>query len=331
MHRKLSSLPSSNLSSYSPADVDYLFSFPFAPMCVFFFNWTTTRVGLTAPLSPHCRLLRNRLARGCYAPSRPLAAPAALSRPLMSARRLELTNKGTAFTRAERDALGLRGLLPPAVETLERQAIRALLQFNNLPGDIEKYNFLNRLKHLSQELFYYLLTNNMEQMCPIVYTPTVGKACQLYGQMFRAAEGMYFTRNDRGLMRSMLDNWHRDVAIIVVTDGSRILGLGDLGANGMGIPVGKLSLYVAAGGFDPQRTLPIVIDCGTNNQKLLDDPLYLGSRHPRLQDDEYFSIWHEFMLAVKDKWPNAIIQMEDISNNHCFNLLSTCEELKTLK
>ena len=242
-----------------------------------------------------------------------------------SARRsggFELVNKGTAFTRAERDALGLRGLLPPAVETLERQAIRALLQFNNLPGDIEKFNFLSRLKQQSAELFYHLLLHNMEQMTPIVYTPTVGKACQLYGQMFRATEGMYFCRDDRGHMRAMLDNWARDVAIVVVTDGSRVLGLGDLGTNGMGIPVGKLSLYVAAGGFDPQRTLPVVVDSGTDNQRLLDDPLYLGSRHPRLPDAEYYALMHEFLLALRDKWPHAIVQMEDISNAHCFELLA---------
>eukprot|EP01128_Nolandella_sp_AFSM9_P004093 TRINITY_DN178_c0_g6_i1.p1 TRINITY_DN178_c0_g6~~TRINITY_DN178_c0_g6_i1.p1 ORF type:complete len:588 (+),score=129.79 TRINITY_DN178_c0_g6_i1:101-1864(+) len=252
----------------------------------------------------------------------PRASPACRSCSSFSTKRLELINKGTAFTRNERNTLGLRGLLPPAVETLERQGIRALLQFNQLPGDIEKYNFLNRLKTQNETVFYHLLINNLEQMCPIVYTPTVGKACQLFGQMFRSAEGMYFTKDDRGHIREMLDNWTNDVAIIVVTDGSRILGLGDLGANGMGIPVGKLSLYVAAGGFLPGKTLPVLIDTGTSSPKLLDDPLYLGSRHPRLPNAEYYPLWKEFLMSVRDKWPNAVVQFEDVSNDHCFDLLA---------
>jgi len=215
----------------------------------------------------------------------------------------------------------MRGLLPPAVETLERQKLRAYFQFNTIGGDLDKYNFLMRVKNSNETLFYSLLIEYLEQMCPIIYTPTVGKACEQYGQIFRMAEGMHFCRDDKGDIRKMLDNWPNDVSIIVVTDGSRILGLGDLGTNGMGIPVGKLALYSACGGFHPENTLPVVLDTGTNNQRFQDDPLYLGSRHPRLPDPEYYDLFDEFLMAVKDKWPNAILQFEDISNNHCFDLL----------
>jgi len=233
----------------------------------------------------------------------------------------QIENKSTAFSHAERETLGLRGLLPPTVESLETQAARILEQFNSLAGKLEQYNFLNRLKVQSDVLYYYLLINNLELMCPVVYTPTVGKACQLFSHVFRAAEGMYFCKDDVGHMRSMLNNWPFDVSIIVVTDGSRILGLGDLGSNGMGIPIGKLALYTACGGFHPHSTLPVMMDTGTNNKAYLKDPLYIGCKHERLGDDQYYPMWDEFLEAVNDKWPNAIIQFEDISNDHCFNLL----------
>lgn len=162
-------------------------------------------------------------------------------------------------------------------------------------------------------------------MMPYIYTPTVGQACQEFGLQFRQAEGMYFSKDDKGQIRQLLNNWkpQNDVAIIVVTDGSRILGLGDLGACGMGIPVGKLSLYVAAGGFHPATTLPVVLDTGTDNEGLLNDEFYLGQRHRRLADNEYYPLVAEFMAAVKDKWPKALVQFEDFSNNHCFDLLDT--------
>jgi len=233
----------------------------------------------------------------------------------------EIENKGTAFSKAERASLRLRGLLPPAVEDLDTQAHRALEQFNSLSSPIAQYNYLSRVKNESSALFYFLLINNLELMCPIVYTPTVGLACQQFCHEYRTSEGMYFCKDDMGHMRDMLDNWPHDVSIIVVTDGSRILGLGDLGTNGMGIPVGKLALYTACGGFDPKSTLPVMMDTGTNNKSYLKDPLYLGSKHERLANQEYYAMWDEFLLAVKDKWPNAILQFEDISNDHCFELL----------
>eukprot|EP01089_Gocevia_fonbrunei_P000331 TRINITY_DN1034_c0_g1_i1.p1 TRINITY_DN1034_c0_g1~~TRINITY_DN1034_c0_g1_i1.p1 ORF type:complete len:571 (+),score=151.17 TRINITY_DN1034_c0_g1_i1:47-1759(+) len=231
-------------------------------------------------------------------------------------------NKGTAFTATERDALKLRGLLPPAVQSMEVQVKSALAHLHSFETPIQKYIYLSSLKQRNETLFYRLLIENLEECMPIVYTPTVGLACQLFHQNFRVADGMYFTKQDKGHIRNILDNWyHPNVDIIVVTDGSRILGLGDLGANGMGIPIGKLSLYVAAAGFHPARTLPITLDLGTNNKDFLNDPFYLGMRHPRLEDTEYLPIVDEFMKAVTDKWPHVLVQFEDFSNEHAFGLL----------
>ena len=156
---------------------------------------------------------------------------------------------------------------------------------------------------------------------PIVYTPTVGQACLDFHRIWTSTRGLYVSHHNLGEMRSIMDNWSQPVDVIVVSDGSRILGLGDLGANGMGIPIGKLALYVAAGGIDPARTLPILVDTGTNNVALREDPLYLGCRHPRIEDDEYYRTWEELLMAVKDKWPKCLLQFEDISNDHCFELL----------
>jgi len=231
-------------------------------------------------------------------------------------------NKGTAFSGNERDTLNLRGLLPARVTTIDEQTSFALNQLKKFPEPINKYIYLESLKARNETVFYNLLINNMELCTPIVYTPTVGEACKKFGQIFRSAQGMYFTKDDKGHMRTMLDNWiHDDVSIIVVTDGSRILGLGDLGANGMGIPIGKLSLYVAAGGFHPMSTLPIMLDFGTNTESYMTDPCYLGMQHKRIPDDEYYTLVDEFMSAIKDKWPQALLQFEDFSNNHCFKLL----------
>ncbi|EGG16759.1 NADP-dependent malate dehydrogenase [Cavenderia fasciculata] len=236
--------------------------------------------------------------------------------------RSSFANRGTAFTREERDKLGLRGLLPPREETIEDQAERCLVQFHSFGSNLEKYVFLNCLRDRNETLFYYLLTNNLELMMPIVYTPTVGEACQKFGNEFRFAQGMYFATQDRGEIRRMLDNWpNKDVDIIVVSDGSRILGLGDLGTNGMGIPVGKLQLYVAGAGFNPAKTLPVIIDAGTNTKKYLDDKFYLGEKHARIKDEEYYALMDEFLSAVYNKWPKVLVQFEDISNDHCFALL----------
>ncbi|GAM21846.1 hypothetical protein SAMD00019534_050210 [Acytostelium subglobosum LB1] len=236
--------------------------------------------------------------------------------------RSSYTNKGTAFSPEERQKFGLRGLLPPRQETIQDQAERALSQFHSFQTTLEQYVFLNCLRDRNETLFFYLLVNNLELMMPIVYTPTVGEACQKFGNEFRFAQGMYFSTQDRGQIRDILDNWpNPEVDIIVISDGSRILGLGDLGTNGMGIPVGKLQLYVAGAGFNPARTLPVIIDAGVNTKKYLEDKFYLGEKHSRVPDQEYYAIIEEFMVAVYNKWPKVLVQFEDISNDHCFNLL----------
>eukprot|EP00388_Colpodella_angusta_P020715 GDKJ01052083.1.p1 GENE.GDKJ01052083.1~~GDKJ01052083.1.p1 ORF type:complete len:610 (+),score=170.42 GDKJ01052083.1:245-1831(+) len=188
-----------------------------------------------------------------------------------------------------------------------------------------KYNYLSALRERSDTLFYRLVIENLRECLPLIYTPTVGQACLEFGLQYRAAEGMYISKSDKGCIRQILNNWRPntmdEVAIIVITDGSRILGLGDLGANGMGIPIGKLSLYVAAAGFHPASTLPIVLDTGTNNESLLNDEFYLGARHKRLSDEEYYPLIDELLMGIKDKWPRALLQFEDFSNDHCFELL----------
>lgn len=231
-------------------------------------------------------------------------------------------NKGTAFSAEERNGLGLRGLLPPVVETIDVQLQRTLLHLRSFALPIDRFIYLQSLKDRNETLFYRLAVDHLEEVMPLIYTPTVGEACEKFGLNWRHAEGMFFSTSDKGQMRSMLDNWPVDAPhIIVVTDGSRILGLGDLGANGMGIPIGKLSLYVAAGGFHPIRTLPVMLDFGTNNPKLLQDPLYIGVRSKRVEDEQYYALVDEFLMAVKDKWPKCLVQFEDFSNNHCFELL----------
>lgn len=234
-------------------------------------------------------------------------------------------NKGTAYTLEERNQLGLRGLLPPRVETIQEQETRVLRQLQKCTSPIEKYNLLTVIRRDNETLFYHILTNNLSLITPIVYTPTVGQACQEFGQIFKWGEGLYITPSDKGQIRSILDNWTRSVSIIVVSDGSRILGLGDLGAGGMGIPIGKLQLYVAAAGFHPATTLPVLIDTGTNTKKYIEEATYLGVRQPRLGNDQYYPLMDEFLMAVKDKWPSALIQFEDFSNDHCFDLLAAYE------
>eukprot|EP01066_Platyproteum_vivax_P013061 Platyproteum_vivax@DN5940_c0_g1_i2.p1 len=239
-------------------------------------------------------------------------------------------SKGTAFTEEDRVSLHLRGLLPPAVESIELQVERVVSQFRSKNDALQKYTFLNSLKNRNLTLFYKVLAEHLEEMLPIVYTPTVGQACLEFAYQFRIADGMYFSAmHDKGQIRSMLDNWKvyvtdnqpNEVAIIVVTDGSRILGLGDLGTCGMGIPVGKLSLYIAAGGFNPAATLPVVLDMGCDRKEIRDNRFYLGGRHERVKDDLYHEFWKEFMDSVQEKWPRCVIQFEDISVPRCFDLL----------
>ncbi len=231
-------------------------------------------------------------------------------------------NKGTAFTKAERDALGLRGLLPPGVLTPEQQAGRILQHFRGARSDLDRYVLMNDLLDRSEQLFYQVVMDNLEEMLPILYTPTVGQACQQYGYIFRRPHGIYISARDRGHMQEIFRNWpHKDIRIIVVTDGERILGLGDLGANGMGIPVGKLQLYAACAGVPPEHCLPVMLDVGTENQELLDAPLYLGHKKPRLRGQEYDDMVEEFMVAANEAYPGVLVQFEDFANPNAFPLL----------
>jgi len=231
-------------------------------------------------------------------------------------------NKGTAFTEEERDKLALRGLLPPRIFTGEEQSKRILENFHNKTNDLEKYIYMVALQDRNETLFYRTVIDNVEEIMPIIYTPVVGKACQLFGHIWRRPRGLYLTINEKGNIADVLRNWPmKKVGIIVVTDGERILGLGDLGANGMGIPIGKLSLYTACAGVHPSLCLPITIDVGTNNEELLKDPLYIGLLRNRIRGDEYDELIDEFVWAVQDVFPGALIQFEDFSNFNAFRLL----------
>jgi len=233
-----------------------------------------------------------------------------------------MLNKGSAFTLEERRRLGIDGLLPPHVSTMDQQVARVLENVRSQTSDLHRYTEMISLLDRNETLFYRVVMDNLDEMMPIIYTPVVGKACQLYGHIFRRPRGLFVTRHERGHIREVLRHWpHRNVRVIVVTDGERILGLGDLGANGMGIPVGKLSLYTACAGVHPACTLPITLDVGTNSETHLKDPLYLGVQERRIAGKEYDELVDEFVSAVQDIFPHALIQWEDFANHNAFRIL----------
>ena len=232
-----------------------------------------------------------------------------------------LLNKGTAFTEQERDTLGLRGLLPAHVLSMEAQAKRVITNLRRLPNDLEKYVALNALHDRNEALFFRIVCDNIDEIQPLIYTPTVGLACQRFGHIFQRPRGLFIGANDRGRIPELLANWPYAAKLIVVTDGERILGLGDLGANGMGIPVGKLSLYAACAGIHPKLCLPVMLDVGTNNETLLNDPYYVGLRQKRLSGEAYYEFVDEFVTAARAMFPGVLIQFEDFANHSAFHLL----------
>jgi len=233
-------------------------------------------------------------------------------------------NKGTAFTQAERETLGLTGLLPSTITSQQIQITRVLDNLRRKDSNIERYIFLFSLLGRNERLFYRLLIDHIDELMPIIYTPTVGEACQKFAHIFREPRGFYITPNDRGNIKNILQNWpEKDIRIIVITDGQRILGLGDLGANGMGIPIGKLSLYTAGAGISPEQCLPVMLDVGSNNETLLNDPLYLGVKHKRINGEEYLQLVDEFISSVEDLFPKAVIQFEDFLTPNAYLLLNT--------
>lgn len=233
-------------------------------------------------------------------------------------------NKGLAFTDQERDAHYLTGLLPPVVLTQEVQERKLMHNLRQYTVPLQRYMALMDLQERNERLFYKLLIDNVEELLPVVYTPTVGEACQKYGSIFRRPQGLYISLKEKGKILEVLKNWpQRGIQVIVVTDGERILGLGDLGCQGMGIPVGKLSLYTALGGIRPSACLPITIDVGTNNEKLLNDEFYIGLKQRRATGQEYADFLHEFMCAVKQNYgEKVLVQFEDFANHNAFELLS---------
>ena len=238
-----------------------------------------------------------------------------------------IRNKGTAFTVADRKALHLTGLLPPRVHSPAEQELRVLGNIRSKPTDLARYLYLISLQDRNETLFYRVVMNNIEEMMPLIYTPTVGAACQEFQHIFRRPRGFYVSSHDRGNIREILQNWpHKNARIIVITDGERILGLGDLGADGMGIPIGKLSLYTACAGIHPTECLPVMLDVGTNNESLLNDPLYNGLEQRRERGEKFDSLLDEFIQAANEVFPGVLIQFEDFGNTNAFRLLDKYRE-----
>ena len=234
-----------------------------------------------------------------------------------------LLNKGTAFSDEERKAFNLTGLLPSRYETIEQQVERSYQQFSGFDKPIDKYVYLREVQDSNETLFYHLVQTHLEEMMPIIYTPVVGEGCERFSEIYRRPRGLFIAYPDRDSMDEILANVNNEnVKVIVVTDGSRILGLGDQGAGGMGIPIGKLSLYTACAGVNPEYTLPITLDIGTNNQQLLDDPLYIGWHHNRIEQQQYDDFLELFVTAVKKRWPEALLQFEDFEQSKALPLLT---------
>lgn len=245
----------------------------------------------------------------------PVAGPALLETPLL--------NKGSAFSSEERDSFNLTGLLPHNIETIEEQSLRAYHQMRSFTNAMDKHIYLRNIQDTNETLFHHLLVHHIEEVMPLIYTPTVGQACEKFSQIYRRKRGLFVSYPERHKIDDMLQNaTKQNVKVIVVTDGERILGLGDQGIGGMGIPIGKLALYTACGGISPAYCLPILLDVGTNNQQLLDDPMYMGWRHPRISGDEYNEFVDLFIQAVKRRWPEVLLQFEDFAQENATPLLN---------
>ncbi|REC93961.1 NAD-dependent malic enzyme [Kushneria indalinina] len=251
-------------------------------------------------------------------PSRPLyivhSGPTLLETPLL--------NKDSAFSLEERIQFNLLGLLPQNIETIEEQAERAYQQYEQQSSDLDRHIYLRSIQDSNETLFFRLLEDHLEEMLPIIYTPTVGEACQSFSQIYRSHRGIFISYDHRDYITDILHSATKDnVKVVVITDSERILGLGDQGIGGMGIPIGKLSLYTACGGISPAYTMPVVLDVGTNNQDLLDDPMYMGWRHERVTGEEYYEFVDQCIQGIKRRWPNAIIQFEDFAQANAMPLL----------
>ncbi|HEX7762965.1 MAG TPA: oxaloacetate-decarboxylating malate dehydrogenase, partial [Cellvibrio sp.] len=245
----------------------------------------------------------------------PFAGPALLEAPLL--------NKGSAFTERERQQFNLEGLLPYNIETIEEQEARVYQQLCSFESPIDKHIFLRNIQDTNETAYFRLVTDHLTEIMPLIYTPTVGLACQQFSKIYRRKRGLFISYPDRARIDDMLQNaTKQNVKVIVVTDGERILGLGDQGIGGMGIPIGKLALYTACGGISPAYTLPVTLDVGTNNEALLNDPMYMGWRHKRITGDEYYQFVEEFIQAVKVRWPNVLLQFEDFAQDHATPLLN---------
>ncbi len=249
----------------------------------------------------------------------PHAGPALLETPLL--------NKGSAFTSREREAFNLNGLLPPRYETIDEQVDRAYMQYCSFDETLNKHIYLRAIQDTNETLFYRLIHDHIDEMMPIIYTPTVGDACEQFSDIYRSSRGLFISYENRHHIDDILRNATKQkVKVIVVTDGERILGLGDQGIGGMGIPIGKLSLYTACGGISPAYTMPVMLDVGTNNEKLLNDPMYMGARHPRITGNEYNEFVDTFIRAARKRWPEVMVQFEDFAQPNAMPILKRYRE-----